>query len=490
MHQLSTSAGRRAALLIGGLAAGALFLLPAAASSHREAPFVTEHPKVDATDFYFFGSYEPGREDYVVVVANYVPLQDPYGGPNYFSMDPEAAYDLLIDNDGDAVEDLTFRFRFTNTLADLALTVGDPGEERSVPVPLKFIGPVTAGNTSALNETEAYTVEVIEGPSDGKKKGERLLNADTAEDSFIKPLDNVGAKTIADYEAYAAAHLYDVEFPDGSLGRMFVGQRADPFVVNLGETFDLINTNPLGPVDGEANTLADANVTSLVLEIPKSFLLADVAEPSPILGGWTAASLPRKRSLSKSPTFEEPARESLKGPRQQVSRLGAPLVNEVVIGLGDKNLFNASRPVDDAQFLDYVTHPTLPEIIQLLFGVQAPDSFPRQDLVQIFLTGVPGVNENGSVGEMLRLNTSIPAVDAEDQEPLGVLAGDLAGYPNGRRPGDDVVDISLRAVMGVLLSPEVAPDGALPYTDGAAIDATDFPAAFPFLNTPFPGSPD
>jgi len=162
-------------------------------------------------------------------------------------------------------------------------------------------------------------------------------------------------------------------------------------------------------------------------------------------------------------------------------------VNEVVIGLKDKNLFNASEPQDDAQFLDYVTNPTLPELLQALFGVQAPNLFPRADLVQAFVTGVPGLNANGGTGEMLRLNTTTPAVAPAVQQPLGVIAGDAAGFPNGRRPGDDVVDIALRVVMGVLLDPAVAPDGQLPYTDGAAIDATMFFGEFPYLTTPIPG---
>ena len=266
---------------------------------------------------------------------------------------------------------------------------------------------------------------------------------------------------------------------------MFVGQRADPFVVNLGETFDLIHLDPLGPPDAKENTLADKNVTSIVLELPKDFLLADANQPT--IGAWTSAWLPKQRTLQDDPSFEEP--EEAAGGLVQVSRLSAPLVNEVVIGLKDKNRFNASQPVDDAQFLDYVTHPTLPALIEVLFGVPAPTAFPRNDLVAVFLTGVTGLNENGSVGEMMRLNTSIPSVPAVQQSRLGVLGGDLAGFPNGRRPGDDVVDIALRAVMGVLLDPADAPAGQLPYTDGAFVDASHFPSAFPFLNEPYAGSP-
>jgi hypothetical protein len=176
------------------------------------------------------------------------------------------------------------------------------------------------------------------------------------------------------------------------------------------------------------------------------------------------------------------------GPWRQVSRLGNPLVNELVIGLKDKNKFNASKPNDDVQFADYITNPTLPELLEVLFGVTAPNAFPRNDLVQVFATGVPGLNANGSFGEMLRLNTSIAAVSAAAQSNLGVLGGDLAGFPNGRRLGDDVVDVALRVVMGVLLDLTAAPSGQLAYTDGAYVDATMFDSVFPYVKDPFPGA--
>jgi hypothetical protein len=172
-----------------------------------------------------------------------------------------------------------------------------------------------------------------------------------------------------------------------------------------------------------------------------------------------------------------------------VSRLGAPLVNEVVIGLKDKDRFNASKPKDDAQFLNYVTHPTLPALIELLFSVPAPTQFPRTDLIAAFLTGLDGLNKTATPAEMLRLNTAIAPKPAQDQSNLGALGGDLAGFPNGRRPGDDVVDIELRVAMGALLPPASAPAGTLPFTDGAYVDSSFFAVTFPYLKTPIPGSP-
>jgi len=456
---------------------------PALPSSHREAPFVTEHPKVDATDFYLFRSYEPGREGYVTLIANYLPLQAPYGGPNYFYMDPEALYELHLDRDGDALEDLTFQFRFTNAFQQQALQIGPKGSEKTVPIPLIQSGALAAGNEAALNLQESYTVTVVAGD---RRTGtaQAVTNAEDSSTTFRKPVDNIGNKSIADYEALAAQYVYDINVPGVGAGRMFVGQRKDPFVVNLGEVFDLVNTNPLGPEDGEADELADANVTALVLELPIAGLLTDGA----VIGGWTSASLRQARVLNPTPSGHDSAAVE-GGAWTQVSRLSSPLVNELVIGLPDKDRFNASEPKDDAQFLTYVTNPTLPALLEILFpSVTAPTLFPRADLVQAFLTGVTGLNQNGAVGEMLRLNTSLAPTAKGAQSRLGVLGGDLAGFPNGRRPGDDVVDIELRVAMGVLLSEVDAPSGQLAFTDGAFLDDSFLDESFPYLKTPLPGS--
>jgi hypothetical protein len=454
----------------------------ASPSSHREAPFITETPKVDGTDFYMFRSYEPGREDYVTLVANYLPLQDPYGGPNYFSMDPDALYEIRIDNDGDAREDVTFQFRFRTERRDIALDIGPEGNRKSVAVPLENVGPISAGNTQNLNVLETYTVSVVYGDASNAPRIP-IVDARGGDSVFEKPADNIGTKSIPDYAAYARAHVRDVQLPNGSLGRLFVGQRKDPFVVALGQAFDLFNLNPLGPVNGNDDKLADKNVTALVLEVPVDFLTAQ----SPTIGGWTTASLHKNRMIRTKSHSTETIEA---GPFVQVSRLGMPLVNELVIGLKDKDLFNASEPRYDAQFLTYVTHPTLPALLEALFGVTAPTAIPRQDLVQVFLTGVPGLNQTATPCEMLRLNTSIAPTPAAMQNNLGVLGGDSAGFPNGRRPGDDVVDAALRVVMGVLLPAADAPSGQLPYTDGAYVDATFFDTAFPYLRDPIPGSLD
>ena len=378
---------------------------------------------------------------------------------------------------------------------DDGVILGEPGEEVQVEVPIINIGDIGGSgddpyNPVNLNRNERYILEVIFGD---RRTGTRqpVLNAETGESVFTKPVDNIGTKSIPDYNDYARNFVYEIESLGIPTGRIFVGQRKDPFVVNLGETFDLVNLNPIGPEDGEQDDLADKNVTSFIVEVPIEFLLGDGGDP--VIGGWTTASK-RRHSGPGDPAavqvdFNSPVTD---GNHAQVSRLGMPLVNEILIGCSDKDGFNESEPKNDGQLFQYVTHPTLPALLENLFGVQAPTLFPRNDLVAVFLTGLEGLNQPDSVIDawMLRLNTDTPPTPRCDQNRLGVLGGDLAGFPNGRRPGDDVVDTSFRVAMGFLLPPDVAPDGNLPYTDGAYVDARYFPNAFPYLNTPLPGSPD
>ncbi len=482
------------------LAAASLFTLLGAqanASSHREAPFITQLPKVDGSDFYMFRSYGSESDSTVTFIANYLPLQDSYGGPNYFDLDTEAVYEIHIDNNGDAVEDITFQFDFNDVVTDLKVPAG--GEMVSVPLKnIGAIGPLANGIDNVYSR-QTFSIRQIIG---SRRSGNSSLisNASNGATSFMKPLDNIGNKSIADYASYAANHIYNVAIPGcSSAGKVFVGQRKDGFAVNLGEIFDLVNTNPVGPVDAEKNIIADKNVTSLAIQVPISCL---TVASEPVIGAWTTASVRQARVINPSPTASafvggnsvsgKPAAVN-GGAYTQVSRLGMPLVNEVVIGLKDKDRFNASQPSADGQFATYVTNPALPELLEILFGVTAPNVFPRNDLVQVFLTGVPNLNQptNVTASEMLRLNTTTAVQnDPALQKNLGVLAGDNAGFPNGRRPGDDVVDIALRAAMGALLgSNPNAGSNTLAYTDGATVNAQDFDTSFPYLRNPLPGSP-
>jgi len=503
----------------------------AMASSHGEAPYIKSLPKLDGSDFYAFNSYEPGREAYVTLIANYQPLQDAYGGPNYFSMDSRAIYEIHVDNDGDAVEDLSFLFNFDDSLNNggegLALRIGD----QDVPVALKHIGPFGNGsNQGVLNVNETYYV----GTTIGDRRSQSpvwAVRPDSGLRLFTKPYDNAGDKSFPKgYENFVKSTTnsgeiyYDVEFdqcPSGArAGRVFAGQRKDSFSIALGEVFDLVNFVPLegGVPDTLArDDLGDKNVTTLAIEVHKDCL---TGSGNGVIGAWTTSSLRRDASLQGEPSFLNAEQRS--GHYSQVSRLGSPLVNELVIGLPDKNAFNASEPADDGQFATYVTNPTLPAILDILFREAvgspsdiAPSNLPRTDLVTAFLTGFPGVNQMSTVtaSEMLRLNTGIAATAKDEQINLGVAGGDLAGFPNGRRPGDDVTDIALRVVMGALChpiavdldasgtagdagdnlglcTPDQAPVGNAPLTDGVTQSAAQFDDAFPYLTTPISGSPN
>ena len=480
------------------LASGAALLSsPAQAASHREAPFIAGLPKLDSTDLYMFRSYEPGRENFVTIIANYVPFQTPYGGPNFFQLDPNALYEIHIDNNGDAVEDMTFQFRFKNNTRDLAVLVGG----KTIPVPLFNIGALTGVDDSkALNVEETYSLTVARNGRRGGAKGE-VTDAGNGSKVFTKPADNIGQKSIPDYNAYANQFIRSINIPGcATPGKVFVGQRKEPFFVNLGEAFDLINlANPIGARNANPNVLDDDNVTSLALELPISCI---TKQGEPVVGAWTTASLRQARLLNAEGKREGKHFASLEGgPWVQMSRLGNPLVNELVIGVKDKDRFSSAKPKDDAQFIDYVTNPTLPVLIHILFDGAAtlPPATPRNDLVAVFLTGVTGLNQPANVkgAEMLRLNTSTPVTARAAQKDLGVIGGDLAGFPNGRRPIDDVTDIALRAAMGVLNDP-AGPDhpaAANLLTDGTQLPgaaagqgAVDFGTSFPYLNMPITSS--
>ncbi|MEO6270399.1 MAG: DUF4331 domain-containing protein [Lautropia sp.] len=469
------------------------------ASSHREGPSIAMNPTVDATDLYMFRSYETGRQDFVTLIANYMPLQDAYSGPNFHQFNPDALYEIHIDNNGDAKPDITFQFRFENTSKGQALNIGG----KQVKIPLMYSNQLEGRNPAALNVRETYTAEIIRGDS---RTGTRAsLTSAAGAIQFDKPIDNVGDKTFktpTGYQTYAGQHIYAVNIPGCGTGRMFVGQRKEPFHVALGKIFDLFNLNPLGAETGNTNDLEDKNISSLALEVPIACLTAG---NEPVIGGFTTASLRQGTLIDPSPKTGLGNATVAGGAWTQVSRLGMPLVNEVVIGIDDKDKFNASKPADDgANFADYVTNPVLPALVETLFpSAKAPTNFPRTDLVTAFLTGIEGVNKPKTVtaSEMMRLNTAIAPTVAASQNPLGVAGGDLAGFPNGRRPADDVVDVSLRVAMGALCvltgdadalkvgcKPSDAPAGGLALTDGVRKTAGSFDTVFPYLTTPLPGA--
>ncbi len=532
------------------LAVPALFPTEALASSHREAPFISKNPKVDGTDFYMFNSYETGKTGFVTIIANYQPLEDAYGGPNYFPLDPDALYEIMIDNTGDGVEDLTFQFQFQQALggannAGIGLCIGGTGAActggQTVAVPFINVGDIrTASN---LNVNETYTIGLVTGPR-------RAMAATPVTDNmsgmptFTKPADYVGPKSYGagfttganaggadpvagatNYATYANQYIRGITIPGCSTaGRVFVGQRAESFPVNLGSVFDLIDAPAsvvtAGGTDANAipfasTPLGKKNLTSIALELPASCI---TSLASPVIGGWTTASVRQARVVNPGATYTTPTKEG--GAWTQVSRLGMPLVNEVVIGLPDKDAFNASSPPGDVTaFGKYVEYPTLPHVIDLIFGVMfEPQVFPRLDLVEAFAQGVPGVNafptSDAGVApvpaEMIRLNTNttaIPVTPAATQSPLGAAlcfvhgtltlsnpGCDPSGFPNGRRPGDDVVDITMDVAEGYLLPtgapafPPADAGTAVLFTDGVQWGATNFQTSFPYMNPPHGGA--
>lgn len=539
-------------LATGAAIACALTSTALLASSHREAPFITEMPKVDGTDFYMFRSYgSESTADSVTLIANYQPLQDAYGGPNYFTLDPNALYEIHVDNDGDAVEDITFQFRFRHIFRNASLGIGAPITEGGTPtnigVPLVNLGTgnpnddnddndaidasvvgTEVDDVDGLNILETYRVTVVR---DGRRSNPQppiATNADGTGESatiFRKPVDNIGEKTIPDYATYANNHIFNIDLSTAipgcsTPGRVFVGQRKEGFVVNLGAIFDRVNLDPLGARNSGGNRLDDKNITSIALEVPSSCLVDD-STGDPVIGAWTTASLRQARALNPLPSafstqdgeFNTASVEG--GPWTQVSRLGSPLVNEVVIGLVAKDRFNASEPRLDLNanigFAPFILTPTLPVLIDALFpGATTVPETPRDDLVAAFVTGVPGLNQplaladesedTGLGGEMLRLDTSRAPTPLIEQSDLGFLGCDLAGFPNGRRPIDDVVDIALTVVEGAItadnpnqlqtcdVATETVMFGGAVVNDGAQPQASDYLPNFPYLNIPLSGA--
>jgi hypothetical protein len=463
------------ALAFGLAAALTLSLLSGSeASSHREAPLIMEDPVADNTDVYAFVS--PDRPDTTTLISNFVPFQEPGGGPNYFRFGEDVRYDIHVDSTGDALPNVTYEFRFRNDIQD-------PNNY------LYALGPISSLDDPNYNFRQ--TMEVFE-----VRDGQRNRIAQ----NLILPPENVGPRSTPNYEALAAAGVHDI----GEGVRVFAGQRDDGFYADIASIFDLGGLRPFNqahaislPTEDGVDTLAGYNVHSIALQVPTAQLLSDAGQP--IIGVWSNASRRNVRTFVRGSSAAPVSR----GRWVQVSRLGNPLVNEVVIPLGIKDTFNSLRPVQDADVfpnvsapsdshgaategpIPLVTDPILAAQITALYGVETPDA-PREDLVSVFLTGVEGLNQPPNVrpAEVLRLNTSIAPSD--DPNRLGVLAGDTAGFPNGRRVGDDVVDISLRAVAGVLVDGfDREPNNQL--TDGVTGNDVPYLAAFPYLGTPHQG---
>jgi hypothetical protein len=466
-------------------------------SSHREAPEISKDPVADSTDLYAFVS--PTNPDNVVIIANYVPLEAAAGGPNFYEFGDDVLYEINVDNNGDGRPDVVYQFTFKNDVTN----------------PDTFLyntGPILSLTDKNWNRRQSYTITRID--ANGKRR--------TLAEDLPSPPCNIGPLSTPNYTNLVAAAIHTL--PDG--GQVFAGQRAEGFFVDLGAIFDLAILRPfqqlhttfglqntgLGAMAAGVNATKGVNVHSIAIEVPKTQLTkggavpTDAMSPASVIGIWTSASRQKARVLKAGGT------DAASGPFVQVSRLGNPLVNEVVVPMSKKDYWNSQAPADDEQFAAAVLNPELARLLPVLY----PGVFPnldaynkgtpmRNDLLAIFHTGIPtGVvpgfqNSMGTTqAEMLRINMAIPST-TRGASNLGLIGSDPAGYPNGRRLFDDVVTISLRAVAGAtlpLVDKSFTPDAATGLiNDGTANGPSDltargankFLATFPYLGTPNSG---
>ncbi len=436
------------------------------ASSHREAPLILQDPLVDNTDVYAFVS--PDKPDMVTMIANFAPGSVPGQGPNFYPWQEDARYNIKVDTNGDAVPDITYRFTFT-TQDDRAGVVYEKAADGTF---LYNNGPVNSVQDATLLFKQFYTVTQV------AEDGTETVLVDNAP---VAP-DFVGEASMPDYSALRDEGI--AETGDG--GMAFAGRAEDPFFLDI-RVFDLLYGTDLS--ERGDDHLTGFNVNSIALQVPTSSL---VQGDDPVIGMWSTTERPSTRVQAADGT------QSYDGEFVQISRLGQPLVNEVVIPIGLKDAFNALEPANDATVqpaVDRVLEPEVPALIEAIYGIPAPET-PRDDLFTIFLTGLEGLNKPaGEVvpSEMLRLNTSIPPSAEENR--LGVLAGDNAGFPNGRRLADDVVDIELQALEGAVSVSERggAPTGveiveALATGDLVNENDQDFGDTFPYLALPYSAS--
>ena len=448
----------------------------ATAASHREAPLISLDPAADISDFFMFRSYEPGHENSVVLIMNVLPGEEPSSGPNYFNFDPTARYVFAIDNDKDGAHDVRLEFEFRNEIRGVVRDLGLPLSYVAIPPITKLDGAGSEG----LGLRQHYSVTMLKrsGPP-GQPLHKTVLG-----DDFIAVPSNVGPRTTPNYGDLAQQGVYDV----GSGIRVFAGQRQDPFYIDLGGVFDTLNlrrTPPLLTEIEDANDganpfgvdmLAGFNVHTIAIELPISM----VSNGSSVIGAYASTERPR-HTVRRDGTVRSSGSGSV-----QVQRLANPLVNEVIIGTKDKDYWNSQDPARESQFLDYFLNPRLATALELVYGVPTGctpfgsascSTSNRDDLVNVLLRY--GSDDPGRA-ELLRLNLGVPPTPLAAQKRLTILAGDNAGWPNGRRPRDDVTDVALRVVGG----PNYLTGRA---GDGVNVDDAALLSSFPFLGLPADG---
>jgi hypothetical protein len=465
-------------------------------SSHREAPYISSDPVADNTDVYAFVS--PDAPDTVTIIANFIPLQAPAGGPNFYQFGDDVLYEINISNSGTQT-DISYQFTFSTAAPNPAAGF------------LYNTGPITSLSDTTWNRKQTYDVTKVK--YDGTKGG----NASRVGSSLPCPPCNIGPLSTPNYSSLAGAAVKTLATGE----KVFAGQRADAFFVDLGAVFDLADLRPfaslhagggaLGMHDG-INTLGASNVHTIALQIPKAMLTSDGSNPTDpakstaVIGVYASASRQKAQVYDSSQGHFNGS-----GPYEQVSRLGMPLFNEVLVSLGMKDMWNASSPFNDSQFVSDVSFPALADLLPALYpGVfpnlealnaklaSMPAAKQRADLVAIFLTGLPAgivpgfqnVTAGGKVqADLLRLNMAIPPTRSPN--PAGLVGGDAAGFPNGRRLQDDIVTIELRALAGVtypLVDKSYTPDAAaFKVTDGASGSGLNLLSSFPYMPEPYSG---
>jgi hypothetical protein len=451
------------------LAAGSLAVSLAPGSSHREAPKILADPTADNTDVYAFTA--PDAPGSLTVVANWIPMEEPAGGPYFGKLDPEARYHVKVDNTGDGRPDVAYRWEFDQRFRN----------------PESFLD--AAPTVDSIDDPDinfVQTYDLYRETYQGRKvHAQRIAN-----DVPVAP-SNAGPKTVPDYGKVSAQAVSGI----AGGGKTFVGPADDPFFVDLGAIFDGINIDKpgrpnigLGNQGGGKDDVAGYNTHAFVLQVPEAQVTRDgkavsgAGAKNAVIGVWATTE---RRRIAVRRGHNGKARAHAKW--VQVSRLGNPLINEVVIPIGQKDRFNRTEPADDAaNFGKYALNPEPARLLNALFGLGVKET-NRTDIVQALLTGVPGLTQIGSkpaAADTLKLNLGVPPAAMPNR--FGVLAGDVAGFPNGRRLADDVTDIELRVIAGALLKPEEG-GKQIPLGDGVDQNDRPFRSAFPYVALPTDG---
>lgn len=449
---------------------------------------IANDPLADNTDVYAFRSTERGRAGFVTLIANFIPDQTPGSGPHYFKFDSSVLYEIKIDNTGDGVEDISYQFQFSDQVKNPNSVLGMAAPNEALKGKGGIDPLITSLNDEDFNEYQTYSVSRLD-----RSRGNSSRQIASV---LATPPSNIGRRTTPNYEALAERAIHTL--PQANNMRVFAGQRDEGFYIAVNEIFDTLNLTSITDSGGK-DGLAGKNVSSIAIEVPIGDLTRGGAVPTSstasdsVIGVWSTAS--RK---STNILYSQQAKGNRNGQWVQISRLGNPLVNETIIPLGLKDAFNGLSPKDDAIAAPYVLDPQLAKLLKAVFKIDIPAA-PRNDLVSIFATGikagsVPGAPtfntflSDGKPHEMMRLNVAIPP--SANPNRLGLLGGDPAGHPNGRRVFDDVTDIALRAVAGgTPFTPQTnkAPNNVL--GDGVSSNDVPYLSTFPYLGTPHSGNP-